>query len=372
MAAMKKRKDGYYEIKYNGKSYYGKTPTAVRAKIAQAQKKAEEGLLFEEVADAYEGYITGKDSPIRRGTQNAYRKNLKHLHAEFDGQHMKEIDAQAIHIWMERMKVRGYSQHSITNARSVLSCVFSYWCSHMHGNANPVDLATLPAGLPRSERQPPKDEEIKLINAHPEGYGWWAVLFKCTGIRIGEANALQWRDFRWNDGIILIDDARPWDGNQPYEEDTKSKAGHRAVPILDELRRVLEPISRRYSPTDYVLSGTSKPLTQSQYSSRWTSYCRELGLATPQTRTVKIGANATRPERTVQRTVWKPNITAHQFRHLYATALFEAGVPEDVAKVLLGHADIITTKRVYQHIRQSMIQTSTARLNLYFNNQAIS
>jgi integrase len=368
----KKRSDGYYEIKVGGKSYYGKTQAAARAKAAEAQRKAEEGLLFEEVANAYEAYITGPESQIRRGTQNAYIKNLKHLHAEFDGRAMNTIDAQAVHIWMERLKSQGYSLHSITNARSVLSCVFTYWCSHLHGTGNPVDLAKLPVGLERGQRLPPSDADTKVINAHPEGCGWWAVLFKCTGIRIGEANALRWRDFRWDEGLILIDDARPWDGNQPYEEDTKSKAGHRAVPILDELRRVLYPISRQHSADDFVLSGTDKPLTQSQYSSRWTTYCRTLGLATSKKRVATIPATTLRPARTVQRTVWQPNVTAHQFRHLYATALFEAGVPEQVAQVLLGHADIITTKRVYQHVRQSMIQSSTARLNLYFNNQEIS
>lgn len=69
------------------------------------------------------------------------------------------------------------------------------------------------------------------------------------------------------------------------------------------------------------------------------------------------------------RNKWTTDVTAHQFRHLFVTALFESGVPENVAQVLLGHADIITTKRVYQHIRDQAIRTPVSKLNQYFNDK---
>lgn len=39
----------------------------------------------------------------------------------------------------------------------------------------------------------PTEEQRDLINAHPEGCGFWAWLFEYTGLRMGEANGLQWK-----------------------------------------------------------------------------------------------------------------------------------------------------------------------------------
>ena len=65
------------------------------------------------------------------------------------------------------------------------------------------------------------------------------------------------------------------------------------------------------------------------------------------------------------RTEYRATVTAHQFRHLFATNLFYAGIPDMVAQQLLGHADIMTTRRIYQHLRGDESQKYTAMLDAY-------
>ena len=46
----------------------------------------------------------------------------------------------------------------------------------------------------------PTEEQRDLINAHPEGCGFWAWLFEYTGLRMGEANVCNgkwWRSSFW-------------------------------------------------------------------------------------------------------------------------------------------------------------------------------
>ena len=62
---------------------------------------------------------------------------------------------------------------------------------------------------------------------------------------------------------------------------------------------------------------------------------------------------------------WKALVTAHQFRHLYASNLFYAGVPDKVAQKLMGHADITTTRRIYQQLREEEDLKYTALLDKY-------
>ena len=380
MAEMKKAKrpDGRVCIHRSAglpkpRVFYGKSKAEAERKYQQAvldykieaMSPKEKRYTFRAVSVAYEEYIKSDASPVRRGTVNAYCKNFPPMRAYFGDTPMQDIDAQAVRGYLEFLKAQGKSKHSVKNAKSVLSCVFSYWCAEYHGTGNPVPLAKLPAGLPEGGREEPTEEQRGIINAHPEGCGFWAWLFEYTGLRMGEANGLQWKDVDLDAGVITPVQAMPWSRNQPYKELLKTKKAYRSVPILSPLRPLLEAGKATHHPEDYVLSGTDKPLTQSQYSRRWTMYCRDIGLCESYTRETKIPSTSLRPERIVQRQEFRPLVTAHQFRHLFATNLFYAGVPDMVAQQLLGHADIMTTRRIYQHLREDETQKYTALLDAY-------
>jgi len=45
-----------------------------------------------------------------------------------------------------------------------------------------------------------------------------------------------------------------------------------------------------------------------------------------------------------------PHARLHDLRHLHATTLLHAGVPVHVVAARLGHADAVTTLRVYAHV----------------------
>ena len=266
--------------------FYGRTKAEAERKYQDAvlsyklecMNPKEKRYTFRVVCTAYEEYILSDASPVRRGTINAYRKYFKPLRDYFGDTVMNDIDPQAVRGYLEYLKVQGKSKHTVANAKSVLSCVFSYWCANYHGNANPVLLTKLPAGLREGKRGEPTEEQRDLINAHPEGCGFWAWLFEYTGLRMGEANGLQWKDVDLDAGTITPVQAMPWDHNQPYRELLKTENAYRAIPILTPLRPLLEAGKAAHQPEDYVLSGTSKPLTQCQYSHQWMLYCRELGL----------------------------------------------------------------------------------------------
>lgn len=373
-----KRADGRYMIKRKMpdgrfKYFYGASPTEAEAKFNEAYKKAildeqknNGGATFREMAAAYKDYITGPSKPVKRGTINAYIKNIPPLLETFGDTPMADIDTQAVCAYMERMKIDGKALHTITNAKSVLSCIFTYWCANYHGTSNPTTLAKPPAGMKRGKRTEPTQAQRKLIDAHPEGCGFWAQLFEYTGLRLAEANALQWKDVDFDQNVIRVYTAMPWDRNHPYTETPKSEKGYRNVPILTPLRPLLLEQKNGHSETDYVMSGENKPLTESKYEWRWSIYCRDLGLAVKQAKHAKVKGQ---PGKIRIYYKWKALVTAHQFRHFYATNLFYAGVPDKVAQKLMGHADIMTTRRIYQELRDSEDQAYIKQLDDYTKSQ---
>ena len=140
--------------------FYGRTKAEAERKYQDAvlsyklecMNPKEKRYTFRVVCTAYEEYILSDASPVRRGTINAYRKYFKPLRDYFGDTVMNDIDPQAVRGYLEYLKVQGKSKHTVANAKSVLSCVFSYWCANYHGNANPVLLTKLPAGRCRSSR----------------------------------------------------------------------------------------------------------------------------------------------------------------------------------------------------------------------------
>ena len=353
--------------------FYGKTKAEAERKYQQAVQDyqleclspKERRYTYRQIATAYEDYITGPLHPIRKGTVNAYRLHIKPTREYFGDTVMNDIDAQAVRGYLERMKVAGKSKHTIANARGVISCIFSYWCAEYHGTNNPALLAKLPSGMQYGRRKEPTEEQRRLINAHPEGCGFWAWLFEYTGLRMGEANGLRWQDVDLAAGTITPMQAMPWYKNQPYKEKLKTENAYRSIPILSPLRPLLEAGKAAHRPEDYVMSGADTPLTQCQYRRRWVVYCRQLGLCESYMAKYKVPATSLTPAHTAERLEYKPLVTAHQFRHLFATNLFYAGVPDMVAQRLLGHADIMTTWRVYQHIREAEDAKYTAQLDAY-------
>ena len=216
--------------------------------------------------------------------------------------------------------------------------------------------------MKKGKRLEPTKAQRDIIDAHPEGCGFWAQLFEYTGLRLGEANGLQWKDVDFEQNVIHVRSAMPWDRNHAYEETLKSEKGYRDVPILTTFRPMLLEQKAGHADTDYVMSGEAKPLSQSQYEWRWAIYCRDLGLSEKQEKRARI---KDKPGEYRVYYKWKALVTAHQFRHFYATNLFYAGIPDMVAQKLMGHADISTTRKIYQQLRDEEDKQYIAKLDAY-------
>ena len=62
-------------------------------------------------------------------------------------------------------------------------------------------------------------------------------------------------------------------------------------------------------------------------------------------------------------------VTPHQFRHAYATMLYDAGIDVKMAQKLLGHSSIKMTQDIYTHIRLSRLGDTAEKLNAHINRQ---
>lgn len=382
MAKAKKkgqRADGRIEIKRRMpdgtyRHFYGTSRAKCDAQyqaaifqMAQAAERAATGPMF---ADLAQEWWEAKSGEIRHGTIRCYKPAVNRLKKAFKGKRAKEITAEDVSRMMQEMKTAGLATSTIGNTHSVLTMIFEFAAIHYGLQLNPSDLVSTPTGAKAKRKPPSEEQEIKIKSAISEAVQsgnvtdgiLMAAVFLYTGARRGEALALQYRDVDREQKQITIRLSVEHQANQPVIGAPKTENGFRILPLLPQLCAVLDAHGWG-EPEEYLLGGATKPMTNRQFFNRWISFCRVCGLAEASVyeRTAYRNGQARR----VNHTEYKAAVTPHQFRHWYATELYNAGIPMEVAIRMMGHADSEMIRRVYLDINRRMITQAGERLATY-------
>ena len=292
---MKKRKDGRYlkVVTINGKRlyFYSSKSTEQQAErdinrqiLAYTQQK-EKGKLFSDVAEEWENEHFPK---IEYNTARRYKVLLNYAVEEFEGVYIKDIQPLDIDQYLNYFVSRDYSSKSIKDTLSVLRLICKYACIKGYIITDPTKYITPPKGKASVKRQALTEEEVKVVkDSVNTEYGLFPFFLLYTGLRRGEALALQFKDIDFKSKEISVYKSIYYENNKPHIKGTKTENGVRKVVLLDVLANKL-PKGR---PNAFVFSmddGVS-PIGRSTFERHWRKYKEETGL----------------------------DITAHQLRHPY-------------------------------------------------------
>lgn len=339
---MKRRKDGRYlkVITLNSEKLYfystesteRKAERDIQRQILEYTEKKEKGKLFSEVADEWEEYHYPK---VEYTTSYRYRSLLNHARKEFEGFYIKEIQAIDIDRFLNYFVYKGYASKTIKDELSVVKMIFKYAYIHKYIDTDPTQYISPPKGKPAVHRKALENNEIDIIKNNINiQFGLFPYFVVYTGLRKSEALALQFKDIDREKKEITISKSLYYKGNKPYFKTPKTENGIRTVVLPDALL----PYLPKGKPNEYVFSvNGSQPLLKSQYDDIFEKYRNESGL----------------------------DATSYQFRHTYATLLFEADINEKDTQTLMGHADIATTRNIYTHIRKNRMQETAKKFNNY-------
>lgn len=162
------------------------------------------------------------------------------------------------------------------------------------------------------------DEDIqdKIIAAIPQRDQTIYILMSRTGIRPGEARALQKKDFNLKDRHVIIDKAF---SENKFHNHTKNKRV-KIVPLDDYTVEKLKEMPEPIKPTDFMFT-TTKGTPYSHY--RLWEIFRDAAK--------KVGVD---------------NLTMYQgLKHSFASQAINRGVPKEVIQKILGHLNSKSTDR---------------------------
>lgn len=250
---------------------------------------------------------------------------------------------------LNKAKAQGYSHTVVNSIKVIYSGILNYAVAHDLIPFNPALSVKLPKNLPKGKRCAPTEKEIQTIIAHKDDeFGFFAFFLLCTGLRKGEALALEKHDIDLQKKQITVTKALTMSNytSRPKVKEPKTESGTRTVPIIDIL---IDPLQKQMKGKSRYLF-PARPyhghpggglMTETNYDTAWRNYCEGAGL-------IADG---------------KPSVTAHQLRHATASLLFECGVDVYTAQRILGHANVSTTMEIYTELREKQQAKSIKQFN---------
>jgi len=217
-----------------------------------------------------------------------------------------------------------------------------------------VELPKVSAQTETNTALPDADIE-KLVAACKEDIRHFPFVFACfTGLRAGELLALTYKDIDFKNGMIDVNKSVKYltvDGAyKPIVSETKTAASIRRVPILDEVRGLLQAhishvrqVNKVFTIGDGFLLFPSTAGTyreQPNFLKTFKRLCDKLGI--------------------------EKGHTIHSLRHTFCTILARQGVSLLDASRLMGHSNINTTAEIYSHVSENDKKNAVQKLAAYF------
>ena len=179
-----------------------------------------------------------------------------------------------------------------------------------------------------------KDEQEKLVTAFTEEkngrlrfrYGWGAVLILETGLRAGEALALEWSDIDEEKRTLKVTkNMVRADGKNLVQRATKTASGKRTIPLNSRALEAIQNLkTQQVAGCPYVFATqTGKHLSYRNLLATMEKACEAAGVE---------------------------HRGLHALRHSFASNLFARGVSVKVISKLLGHSSTQVTIDRYVHL----------------------
>lgn len=325
------RKTWYFKVRY--KDMYGLN----KQKLKRGFKGRREAILAEaefissikdafsdevtihEVFDHNISFKTYKPKTIRRRT-NEY--NL-HIKPRFGHIKIKDINTQQVLDFQRYLTEKLTSPETARTIYANFKVLINHAVKFFGLRRDPtLPVPAMPRGKKRIDfiKREEFDERVKVLDMHY--YKEMTILMFYTGLRVGEALCIKWRDIDFDGKQININKA--WSINEKIETTVKTKASESIIPTPNLVVEMLTEIKKESEEKiygfneDYYVFGGINPYHYSHYHKKYKEVFPELRI--------------------------------HSLRHSYAAYLINKGVDIYLVKELMRHENIKETADTYGHL----------------------
>ena len=345
----RQRLDGRWEcritIQGRQRSVYAKTFKECQRKVADAKRRAEQGLPVADerltVSRFLDDWLASAGKSVRPRTLTRYELDVRrHIKPVLGNIKLTKLTPRLVQNLLNQKLEEGLSPASVRHLRAVLSRSLGQAERWGLIARNPARLVSSPRQK-RPEIRALSTEEVKqFLDALGEDHWQSFYLVLLMGLRISEALGLRWQNLDFEKQTLSITHQLQWNRGGGWElVEPKTEQSRRTLRLPEAVTGALRA-HRRRQLEDKLISG-----------SKW----QENNLVFPSA----IGTPNKREN--IHRRSFKPllirsglpDIRFHDLRHTTGTFLTLQGVPPRVIMAKLGHSQLSTTM-AYSHILPAM------------------
>ena len=341
------------------RTFYGKTQGEAVKRLTAARKTIDDGLPLPPerltLGAFLKVWLAGKKAQLRPESYRRYGDICRlHLTPELGRIPLAKLTPEQLEAAYSRLAEKGLSGTSIQLTHGVLRKALKDAMRRNHTVRNVADLVDAPRRTTPEMRALTPDEAQRLLNAAKGDSleAFYVVAVTC-GLRLGELQALRWQSIDLDRGRLQVtatlqgmEDGRPI----------------LAAPKTSRSRR---PVSLPALAVTALHSHRTRQLEQRlQAGAIWQDF--DLVFTTGRGRPLDGNNVRTRSFAPLLEKAGLPPMRFHSLRHTAATILLAEGVNVKVASEMLGHSDVSTTLRVYQHVLPDMQDTAAEAMDRLF------
>jgi integrase len=248
---------------------------------------------------------------------------------------------------MARKTIRGYVQ--------VINAIFDFAMDNRVIDFNPATKLKIPQTAPPAEqRRALTEQERQRIMEFEHRAKPSAMLMMFSGLRRGEATALQWNDIDFVNNKISVTKSYNFKQKE-FKTPKNGKARVVSVPqILIDYLQTLPKVS------PFVLTNArGGMMTEDSWKRLYQSYMLDMNIEYGFGGSINKFANNMNVPMVIN------TFTPHELRHTFCTIMFEAGIDALTAKEQLGHSDIKTTLSIYTHLSAQHKEAQVNKLDAF-------
>ena len=248
---------------------------------------------------------------------------------------------------MSKKTVRGYMQ--------VIKAIFDFAKENRAIEFNPALNLKLPqTAIEPVKRRALTEEERRRVMEFEHRAQPSAMLMMLSGLRRGEATALQWNDIDFKNNRISV--------TKSYsikEKDFKAPKNGKAR-VVDVPQILIDYLQTLPRKSMFVLTNAKGGMmTEDAWKRVYQSYMLDLNVAYGFGGSIDKGTNKSELPMVID------TFTPHELRHTFCTIMYEAGIDAMTAKEQMGHADIQTTLSIYTHLSSQQKERQVNKLDAF-------
>ncbi len=385
------RPNGSYDYRWTdqfGKRHviYGKTLEELREKEKEVDRDISDGIKAEKrnttINELFDLWCH-----IKRGLKDNTFQNYKYMYNTFVRpkfgklkiSQVKKSDVKRFYNYLA--DERGLQASTIDSIHTVLHQVFDLAVDDGYIRSNPSErvLKELKqAHCFQTEKRKAltvAEQELFLdyLRNTPRYRHWYPIfaVMLGTGLRVGEATGLRWRDIDLVEGLIDVNHTLVYYCHGPQKgcsfnvNTPKTKAGERVVPMLGFVKEAFLEERENQKETGISCKASVDGYTDFIFVNRYGD-TQHLGTLNKAIRRIIRDCNDTQFEKSENPEVLLPHFSCHTLRHTFTTRMCEAGVNIKVIQDALGHADVSTTLGIYADVTKDLRKDEFAGLDAYF------